>query len=100
MGLSMVTKLAPRRSTSFWMGIWFLATAIGNKLSGEIGIFWKLWPHHLFFTMLAVSSLMAAIAIVVQLRRLNKAMPKEGDQEPVRTKNRRTSLKVATVSTN
>ncbi|MCS6914432.1 MAG: peptide MFS transporter [Myxococcales bacterium] len=78
MGLSMVTKLAPRRMTAMMMGVWFLATAIGNKLSGEIGIFWKLWPHHWFFGMLVASSLAAAALLTVQLRRLAAAMPKEG----------------------
>jgi POT family proton-dependent oligopeptide transporter len=79
MGLSMVTKLSPRRMTAMMMGVWFLATAIGNKLSGEIGIFWKKWPHHWFFGMLVASSLLAAGLLTVQLRRLAAAMPKEGN---------------------
>ena len=33
-GLSMVTKLAPRRLVGFGMGGWFLSTGIGNNLSG------------------------------------------------------------------
>ena len=33
-GLSMVTKLAPSRSVGLGMGGWFLATGIGNNLSG------------------------------------------------------------------
>ena len=36
-GLSMVTKLAPVRLVSLLMGIWFLSTAIANKLAGVIG---------------------------------------------------------------
>ena len=36
-GLSMVTKLAPARLASLLMGIWFLSTAIANKLAGVIG---------------------------------------------------------------
>jgi POT family proton-dependent oligopeptide transporter len=36
-GLSMVTKLAPARLVSLLMGIWFLSTAIANKLAGVIG---------------------------------------------------------------
>ena len=34
MGLSLVTKLAPKRLVGLMMGGWFLATSIGNKLSG------------------------------------------------------------------
>ncbi len=33
-GLSYVTKLAPARLTTQCMGIWFLATAMGNLLAG------------------------------------------------------------------
>ena len=36
-GLSMVTKLAPARLVSLLMGIWFLSTAIANKLAGVVG---------------------------------------------------------------
>ncbi|MDQ7007379.1 MAG: peptide MFS transporter [Acidobacteriota bacterium] len=41
MGLALVSKLAPRRVTGLMMGGWFLATAIGNKLSGVIGSLWE-----------------------------------------------------------
>ncbi|MGD1843160.1 MAG: peptide MFS transporter [Thermonemataceae bacterium] len=37
MGLSLVSKLSHRRLTSLMMGGWFLAVAIGNKLSGVVG---------------------------------------------------------------
>ena len=33
-GLSSVTKLAPQRYVSQMMGIWFLATALGNLFAG------------------------------------------------------------------
>lgn len=36
-GLSMVSKLAPRRFASALMGVWFLSNAAGNKLAGSIG---------------------------------------------------------------
>jgi len=34
-GLSAVTKLAPARLASQTMGVWFLATALGNLLAGQ-----------------------------------------------------------------
>ncbi|MCA1733034.1 MAG: peptide MFS transporter, partial [Acidobacteria bacterium] len=34
-GLSTVTKLAPARVTSLMMGVWFLASAVGNYLGGR-----------------------------------------------------------------
>ena len=81
MGLSMVTKLAPRRMTAMMMGVWFIATAIGNYLSGFIGRFWKPWKHSEFFTLLVVTSLLAACLLVTQYRRLKAAMPPEGPLE-------------------
>ena len=35
-GLSMVTKLSPGRIVGFMMGIWFLATALGNYVAGWV----------------------------------------------------------------
>ena len=34
MGLSLVSKVSPKRLTALMMGGWFLSTSIGNKLSG------------------------------------------------------------------
>ncbi|NTX13271.1 peptide MFS transporter [Myxococcus sp. CA051A] len=38
-GLSMVSKVAPARIVSAMMGVWFLANAAANKLSGVIGAY-------------------------------------------------------------
>lgn len=38
-GLSMVSKLAPLRLASMLMGIWFLCTAVANKIAGIVGSF-------------------------------------------------------------
>ena len=35
-GLSTMSKLAPARLTGLVLGVWFLATALGNKLSGTL----------------------------------------------------------------
>jgi len=79
MGLSMVTKLAPRRMTAMLMGLWFLSTAIGNWLAGKTGAwFWKRWSHSEFFILLVITSLLAAGVLLTQFRRLKAAMPPEG----------------------
>jgi proton-dependent oligopeptide transporter, POT family len=36
-GLSTMTKLAPARTVSLVLGVWFLAAALGNKLAGVLG---------------------------------------------------------------
>lgn len=35
-GLSTITKLAPQRITGQMMGIWFLATSLGNVIAGQV----------------------------------------------------------------
>jgi POT family proton-dependent oligopeptide transporter len=35
-GLSMVVKLSPARFVSLLMGVWFMSTALANKLAGEL----------------------------------------------------------------
>ena len=36
-GLSSMTKLAPRKFVGQMMGVWFLATSVGNLVAGLIG---------------------------------------------------------------
>ena len=44
MGLSLVSKVAPVHMRGLMMGGWFVATAIGNKLT-QIGQLWDDWLH-------------------------------------------------------
>ncbi|MEJ7732004.1 MAG: peptide MFS transporter [Polyangiaceae bacterium] len=74
MGLSLVSKVAPTRMRSLMMGGWFLATAIGNKLTA-IGVYWDEWRHSSFFALLATMALFMAIVLALLLRPLKKAMP-------------------------
>ena len=92
MGLSMVTKLAPRRMTAMLMGVWFIATAVGNYLSGFIGRFWRPWKHSEFFMLLVVTSLLAACLLLWQYRRLKLAMP---PQDPLEDEKKQTSSESA-----
>ena len=54
-GLSMVTKVAPMRMVSAMMGVWFLANAAANKLSGVVGGYSeKLGEMDVFLLLVAV----------------------------------------------
>ncbi len=75
MGLSLVTKLSPKRLVGLMMGGWFLATAIGNKLSGFIS---GLDPTTNVFIWLAGAALAVAAFIFVLLPRLDAAIKKYG----------------------
>jgi proton-dependent oligopeptide transporter, POT family len=74
MGLSLVSKVAPIRLRGLMMGGWFVATAIGNKLTG-VGVYWDRMLHSNFFAMLGALSLFMAVVLALLLRPLKKAMP-------------------------
>ena len=74
MGLSLVSKVAPVRMRGLMMGGWFVATAIGNKLTA-IGVYYERWLQSSFFITLAGMALVMAIVLVVLLRPLKKSMP-------------------------
>ena len=74
MGLSLVSKVAPISKRGLLMGGWFVATAIGNKLT-QIGVFWDIWLQSSFFLVLACMALFMAIVLFLLLKPLKKAMP-------------------------
>jgi POT family proton-dependent oligopeptide transporter len=74
MGLSLVSKVAPIRMRGLLMGGWFVATAIGNKLTA-IGVYWSIWKHSSFFIVLGGMAFVMAFVLLFLLRPLKKAMP-------------------------
>ena len=79
MGLSLVSKLSPVRITSLMMGGWFLATSIGNKLSGVLSTMWDSYNHKAGFFWLNFGLLMVAtIMCFSMLKWLNRIMKEKG----------------------
>lgn len=74
MGLALVAKVAPPRYLGVMMGGWFLATAIGNKLT-VIGVLWDKWLHSSFWALLAGLSFAMAVILLLLIKQLKKAMP-------------------------
>jgi POT family proton-dependent oligopeptide transporter len=73
MGLSLVSKLSPPRLTALMMGGWFLATSIGNKLSGVLSSLWDGYGDKAnFFWVNFLLLGAAALLLVFMLRWLNK----------------------------
>ena len=65
-GLSAVTKLAPRSRISQMMGLWFVATSLGNVMAGLVaGRLEALAPSPLFFTVAQIIGVAGLIALVV-----------------------------------
>ncbi|MCF6358115.1 MAG: hypothetical protein L3J54_09950, partial [Draconibacterium sp.] len=68
MGLSLVSKLAPKRIAALMMGGWFLSTAIGNKLSGVLSGMWDLFEKKSnFFLTNAILTFAAFLLIMILL---------------------------------
>ncbi len=66
MGLALVSRLSPKRVTALMMGGWFLATSIGNKLSGVLAGLWERVPSlDWIFLINFVSAVAAALVIAV-----------------------------------
>lgn len=74
MGLSLVSKVAPPRLRGMMMGGWFVATAVGNKLTA-IGVYWTRWPHSTFFLVLGLMCVAVSGVLALILKPLKKAMP-------------------------
>ena len=65
-GLSTMTRIAPSRMSGQMLGIWFLATAFGNKLAGDIGgAFTATDPDALALSFLAQAGIVAVAAALM-----------------------------------
>ena len=79
MGLSMVSKMAPRHITGLMMGGWQLATSLGNKLSGVLATMWDRYDDkaNFFWVNFALLAL-SALALFILLRWLNRVFREQG----------------------
>lgn len=81
-GLSLVTKVAPKRVVSLMMGLWFLANMGGNYLAGYLGSFWEKMPKERYFMMLAGIAFFAGVAMLVVMGPMKRAIGDENAPEP------------------
>jgi POT family proton-dependent oligopeptide transporter len=73
-GLSTMTKLAPARVVSQMMGVWFLASSLGNFIGGRVaGVFEKFPLPWIFGAVFGVCMLFTLIAVVL-IRPLKRLM--------------------------
>jgi POT family proton-dependent oligopeptide transporter len=73
-GLSAMTKLAPARAGGFVMGIWFLATSIGDWLAGKAGSLFESMPLPTLFGWVAAISCIAGVVLVLLIKPTKKMM--------------------------
>ncbi len=73
-GLSLITKLAPARMISMFMGVWFMAQFLGNLAAGYVSGLWEILSRPVFFGLLAAIAFTAALLIAAMLRPLNRVL--------------------------
>ncbi|TAH34354.1 MAG: MFS transporter [Planctomycetota bacterium] len=73
-GLSMVTKLAPLRFASLFMGVWLLSNSVAQYAGGSIGESWGIVPPVQYFTLFVVTSLAGFVALALLLRPIRRLM--------------------------
>lgn len=76
-GLSSVTKLAPRKLVGQMMGVWFLATSLGNLLAGLLAGEFKAdatdgWPA--LYLKITILPLIAGVLLIVCARPIKRWM--------------------------
>src|SRR5437762_13739011 len=73
-GLSVVTKLAPRQVDGLLMGVFFLSNALGNKLAGWSAGFISTTPLPVLFGVTAAVALGAAAVMFVLIKPVQRLM--------------------------
>lgn len=74
-GLSLVSKVAPRRLTALLMGGWFITTSLGAKISGILAGFWDQFDNKaVFFAISAIAAIVAGLLLFPLTKRLNKVV--------------------------
>jgi POT family proton-dependent oligopeptide transporter len=70
-GLSLTSKVAPKRITGMMMGGWFLTTSLGGKISGVLAGFWDRFDNKAwFFAISALGAVLAGMALLPLTKRL------------------------------
>ncbi len=73
-GLSLVTKVAPRKIQSMMMGVWFLSSFFGNYGAGYLGTFYDKMSKDSFFFMLALLGVGSGVVFFLLKKPLHKVV--------------------------
>jgi proton-dependent oligopeptide transporter, POT family len=71
-GLSAMTVLAPPRIAGLVMGVWFLATSVGNFIGGRVASFYESFAVPSLFTAIAVFAIGAGLVLFALVRPINR----------------------------
>lgn len=73
-GLSMVTKLAPVKFMSLFMGIWLMGSFFGNILAGMLASQYESWSLTTLFSVPAIGSMAFGVIMWVMTRKIMRWM--------------------------
>src|SRR5262249_18526380 len=80
-GLSMVTKLAPTRFASLFMGVWLLGSSVAQYVGGSLGERWGIVAPTEYFATFVWTSIAGAALLLLLVRPLKKLMHDAGATE-------------------
>lgn len=73
-GLSMVSKLAPAKFMSLFMGVWLMASFFGNLLAGWLASYYESWSLTTLFSVPAMLSIVFGVIMWVMTGKIKRWM--------------------------
>lgn len=73
-GLSMVSKLAPRRFATMLMGMWLLTSFFGNYTAGLAGEKWEFLEPETYFTYITIAMFGASVVCFLVIKKVTAMM--------------------------
>ncbi|HEX9895049.1 MAG TPA: peptide MFS transporter [Gemmatimonadales bacterium] len=73
-GLSAMSKLAPERVAGLMMGVWFLASSVGNKIAGRMGGLYESLSLPMIFALTTAFPLVFALILAALVRPIRRML--------------------------
>ncbi|HVW04038.1 MAG TPA: peptide MFS transporter [Vicinamibacterales bacterium] len=73
-GLSSMTKLAPARIVGLMMGVWFLATSVGNYIGGQLSGLYESLPLTALFGRVGLFAIVAGVLMLILAPKFTRLM--------------------------
>ncbi len=73
-GLSAMTRLAPARIVGLMMGVWFLATSVGNFIGGRVSSFYEAFALPSLFGAVGAFAIIAGLILAAFVRPMRSLM--------------------------
>jgi POT family proton-dependent oligopeptide transporter len=74
-GMAAATRLSPPDRVSQTLGVWFLATSVGDAIGGRIATYYDQLGQQAFFGLLGAIALVAALVVLGLARPLSRLVP-------------------------